>query len=272
MSAPDTPDDGEDFNSERYRIRDRRARILELLQNRDFIEVNDLASMFDVTVQSIRRDLTIMAEAGLVLRKRGGATRPPTGGPSRRFLDDTQINATTKARIGQAAAALIKPGSVAFFYSGSTVARTAMCIPEDLRTSLTVVSNSLPIMDEVSSWSDPHFVAVGGLFLQPYMAYVGPQAISTFRELNADVAIIGASGLSATSGLTTPHHLIAEVGSVIVERAHTTIVVADHTKIGRGGLTPIAPLKSIDILITDEQADSDELDALRGLGIDVRSV
>jgi DeoR/GlpR family transcriptional regulator of sugar metabolism len=101
---------------------------------------------------------------------------------------------------------------------------------------------------------------------------MGPQAISTFRELSADIAVIGASALSATNGLTTPHHLIAEVGSVIVERANTTIVVVDHTKIGRGGLTPIAPLKSIDVLVTDEEADADELDAIRRLGIDVRVV
>jgi DeoR/GlpR family transcriptional regulator of sugar metabolism len=272
MTDREKPMEGEDFNSERYRIRDRRARILELLQHRDFIGVQDLAAMFDVTVQSIRRDLTVMAEDGLVLRKRGGATRPPTGGPSRRFLDDSQANAAAKARIGKAAAELIKPGSVAFFYSGSTVARTAACIPEEVRSTLTVVSNSLPIMDEVATWTDPHFVAVGGLFLQPYMAYVGPQAISTFRELSADIAIIGASALSASNGLTTPHHLIAEVGSVIVERAHATVVVADHTKIGRGGLTPIAPLKSVDVLITDDQADRDELDALLRLGVDVRVV
>jgi DeoR/GlpR family transcriptional regulator of sugar metabolism len=234
--------------------------------------VQELAEMFDVTVQSIRRDLTIMAEDGLVLRKRGGATRPPTGGSSRRFLDDSLENAQAKARISRAATELIKPGSVTFFYSGSTVARTAMSIPEELRPSLTVVTNSLPVMDEVASWTDPHLVAVGGLFLQQYMAYVGPQAISSFRELNADIAIIGASGLSAENGLTTPHHLIAEVGSVIVERANTTVVVADHSKIGRGGLTPIAPLRSIDVIITDDEADPDELDAFRRMGIDVRVV
>ena len=101
---------------------------------------------------------------------------------------------------------------------------------------------------------------------------MGPQAISSFRELNADIAIIGASGLSAENGLTTPHHLIAEVGSVIVERANTTVVVADHSKIGRGGLTPIAPLRSIDVIITDDEADPDELDAFRRMGIDVRVV
>lgn len=262
----------DDFTSEPYQIRDRRARILELLEYREFVEVQDLADRFDVSVQSIRRDLTAMAEDGLILRKRGGATRPPMSGLSRRFLDDSQANAAAKSRIGKAAAELIKPGSVSFFYSGSTVARTAMCIPEESRSSLTLVSNSLPIMDEVASWTDPHFVAVGGLFLQPYMAYVGPQAISTFRELSADIAIIGASGLSAAMGLTTPHHLIAEVGSVIVERANTTVVVADHTKIGRGGLTPIASLRSIDILITDDESDADELDAIRRMGIDVRVV
>lgn len=82
-------------------------------------------------------------------------------------------------------------------------------------------------------------IAVGGLFLQAYMAIVGPQAIATFRPISADVDVIGASGLSAEYDLTTPHHLLAEVGGTIVERAQRTIVVADASKIGRGGPIPI---------------------------------
>jgi DeoR/GlpR family transcriptional regulator of sugar metabolism len=108
--------------------------------------------------------------------------------------------------------------------------------------------------------------------LQTYMAFVGPQANATFREMSADVAVIGASGIAAAHGLTTPHQLIAEVGGTIVERSQRTIVVADSTKVGRGGLTPIAPLLDIDMLITDAGADQVELDLLREAGIDIQIV
>lgn len=263
-------DDGTDeASSERYRMRARRARILELLEYRDFVSVRELAEMFDMTEVSVRRDLTALADEGLITRKRGGAVRPRVGRTSHRFAEDTQTNAQIKARISRAAAELIQPGSSVLFYSGSTVARVASSIPPDVRSTLTIVSNSLPVIDEVGSWTDPHLIAVGGLYLPQYMAFVGPQANNTFRELSADVAVIGASGLSAAFGLTTPHQLIAEVGGTIVERATTTIVVADSSKIGRGGLTPIAPLRSVHTLVTDTASDPGELAALRRLGIEV---
>ena len=267
--AGHTNDVGDETGSERYRMRARRARILEMLEHRDFVAVRELAEMFDMTEVSVRRDLAALADDGLIMRKRGGAVRPRVGRTSHRFAEDTQTNAPVKARIARAAASMIGPGSSVLFYSGSTVARVASSIPPEVRSTLTIVSNSLPVLDEVGSWTDPHLVAVGGLYLPQYMAFVGPQANNAFKELQADVAIIGASGLSAAVGLTTPHQLIAEVGGTIVERATKTIVVADASKIGRGGLTPIAPLRSVHTIVTDASSDPDELAAFRRLGIEV---
>ena len=83
-------------------------------------------------------------------------------------------------------------------------------------------------------------IAAGGLFLQAYRGNRrSVQAIATFRPISADADVIGASGLSAEYDLTTPHHLLAEVGGTIVERAQRTIVVANASKIGRGGPIPI---------------------------------
>jgi DeoR/GlpR family transcriptional regulator of sugar metabolism len=101
------------------------------------------------------------------------------------------------------------------------------------------------------------------------MAFVGPQAVESLRSLSADVAIVGCDGLSSAEGLTTPHQLVAEIGTILVERARRTIVVADSSKVGRPGFTPIAPAAAIDLLVTDEHADEHELAALRQAGIDV---
>ena len=101
------------------------------------------------------------------------------------------------------------------------------------------------------------------------MAFVGPQTIESLRSLSADVAVVGCDGLSLAEGLTTPHQLIAEIGTILIERSRQTIVVADSSKIGRRGFTPIAPAKAIDVLVTDGEADPGELSALRQAGIDV---
>jgi DeoR/GlpR family transcriptional regulator of sugar metabolism len=244
----------------------RRQRILDRILEQDFVTVDDLAEQFGLTKMSLRRDLNTLAENGQIARVRGGATRPRTPASARRYQDAQHHNAQAKAQIARAAAELLETAASAFFYSGSTVARVAEALAEEQHDQLTVVTHSVPVI----TWNDAHLVAVGGLYLPAYMAFVGPQAIESLRSLSADVAVVGCDGLSLDEGLTTPHQLIAEVGTVLIERARQTIVVADSSKIGRRGFTPIAPASAIDILITDEHADPSDLAALRQAGIDVR--
>ena len=254
------------------RTRERRARILELVDEFEFVGVRELSDEFGLTEMSVRRDLATLESEGVIARVRGGATRPRVSQPSRQYAVGSARNAADKARIARAAIELIPADSVVFFYSGSTVARTAASLGEGLRSSLTIVTNSLPIINEVSSWEDPHLVAIGGTYLATYMAFVGPQSIDALEQLSADVAILGCDGLSAEGGLTTPHQLVAQIGTTLISRARRTIVVADSTKVGRRGFTPIGPVDDIDILVTDAGADPGEVKSLRDHGVDVRLV
>jgi DeoR/GlpR family transcriptional regulator of sugar metabolism len=101
------------------------------------------------------------------------------------------------------------------------------------------------------------------------MAFVGPQAIASLEPLSADVAVVGCDGLSADRGLTTPHQLVATIGTSMVARAQRTIVVADSSKVGRTGFTPISAIDDVDVLVTDEDADPGEISRLRDRGITV---
>ena len=256
----------------RVRPSERRQMILERILERDSVTIKELADEFQLTEMSLRRDVNALAESGQIARVRGGATRARTAMTPRRYQDVEQRHAVAKARIARAAVGLLEDAVTAFFYSGSTVARVAEALGEQQREQLTVVTPSLPVINTVSSWVDPHLVAVGGLYLPAYMAFVGPQAIDSLRQISADVAIVGCDGLSASEGLTTPHQLVAEIGAVLIERARRTVVVADSSKVGRRGFTPIAPSASVDLLVTDSGADRDELDALRAVGVDVHVV
>lgn len=247
----------------------RRQLILDRLQEQDSVSVVELAKEFGVTGMSLRRDLQVLAERGLVTRVRGGATRTRAATASRVYSESERRNSQAKAKIARAAAELIRRERIAFFYSGTTVAKVAAALAEETRATLTVVTPALPVINEVSSWSEPHLVAVGGTYLPSYMAFVGPQAIASLKALNAEVAIVGCDGLTSDGGLTTPHQLVAEVGATMIERSRRTIVVADSSKIGVRGFTAIAPATSIHTLITDADADRDEVKALRALGIDV---
>ena len=250
----------------------RRRWILERLAESEQVTVKGLAEEFGLTEMSLRRDLNVLAEQGQLVRVRGGARRTQTVSATRQYTAAEQRNAPVKARIARFTAGLLVDRASAFFYSGSTVARVASALGEEHRKELTVVTSSLPVINEVGSWDDPHLVAVGGLFLPSYMTFVGPQAVSSLTALSADVAVVGCDGMSAADGLTTPHQLVAEVGSVMIGRARRTIVVADSTKVGRRGFTPIAPTSAIDVVVTDDGADPAELDALRSLGVEVHVV
>jgi DeoR/GlpR family transcriptional regulator of sugar metabolism len=250
---------------------DRRKWILDRLSEQEFVSVKELAAVFEMTEMSLRRDLSALAEKGHIVRVRGGARRSRAAA-SLQYAEAEQRNVQAKARIARATAALLGGEQAAFFYSGSTVARVAGALGEAERANLTIVTPSLPIINEVSAWPDPHLVVVGGLFLPNYMTNVGPQAVESLQAVSADVAVMGGDGISAAEGLTTPHQLVAEVGSTIVQRARKTIVVADSSKIGRRGFTGIAPISAIHTLVTDDGADAAELKALSSQGVEVHVV
>jgi len=250
---------------------ERREQITSLVEAAPRVSVAELAAQFGVTDVSIRRDLTFLEEMGLLRRVHGGAVAATREHGRNAYALRARMAPEEKRRIGAAAAALVSQGDVVAFDSGSTVAQVAANISRPLRRSnaLTVVTNSLPILDEVGRWESPHLVCLGGLYLPEHQALVGPQTVADMRGLSADIAFLGCDGLTLETGLTTPHVLVAEVGAVIASRGRRVVVVADSSKIGRQGFTPIVPLAEVHVLVTDRGADPDQMERVRELGIEV---
>jgi DeoR/GlpR family transcriptional regulator of sugar metabolism len=251
--------------------RERRAQIVRLVAEHERVSVADLTSRFLVTDASIRRDLTILEDEGRLHRVRGGAV----GGAAARhfgiYAGKARERREEKARIGAAAAGMISVGDVVFLDSGTTVAAIAARIPGPLRRSnaITVVTHSLPVVEEIGAWESPHLICLGGLYLPDYRAFVGPQAIASVRELSADIVFLGCEGLTIEQGLTTPHVLVAEVGAMMAARARRVVVVADSSKLGQSGFTPIVPITTVDALVTDSAASPDHLERIRAAGVEV---
>jgi DeoR/GlpR family transcriptional regulator of sugar metabolism len=250
---------------------DRREEITRLVDAEERVSVADLTSRFKVTDASIRRDLMILEDAGRLRRIHGGAV--PHLGVRTHGVYATKLreHREQKARIGAAAAALVKPGDVVFFDSGTTVAQVAAHIAGPLRraNAITAVTHSLPVIEEIGDWESPHLICLGGLYLPDYQAVVGPRAVDGLRDLSADVVFLGCDGLTIETGLTTPHMLVAEVGATMAARARRVVAVADSSKLGRQGFTPIVTIHAVDVLITDEGADPRQVEPLREAGIDV---
>ncbi len=251
--------------------RERREEIARQVEEQGTVSVAELAARFGVTDVSIRRDLALLEGVGRLRRVHGGAVVPAQAPARTVYAAKAREAREQKARIGAAAAQLVKRGDVVFFDSGTTVAAVAARIPPVLRagSAITAVTHSLPVVEEIGAWPNPHLICLGGLYLPDFRALVGPQTVGHLRELTADIVFVGCDGLTVETGLTTPHVLVAEVGAVMAERARRVVAVADASKLGRHGFTPIIPLAAVHVLITDDAADPQQVAQARELGIEV---
>lgn len=249
----------------------RRVKIVQLIQEQGSVRVAELMRAFQVSDTAIRRDLNILEERGQLERTHGGAVTATrfTGGTI--FDNKARQQLKEKCCIGRAAASLIAPGESVILDSGTTVLEVALALPKVLPSSpsLTIVTNSVPVMLELQEWSANNLNLLGGILLPEYQATVGPQTIENLRRIQVDKAFIGCDGLTLSHGLTTPHMLVADVGRAMVEVAREVIVVADSSKLGRVGFTQIVPLNLIHVLITDPQAPPELIDSIKAIGIKV---
>jgi len=250
---------------------ERRDLIRELVDQQERVTVAALAERFGVTGTSIRRDLHLIEEQGRLKRVHGGAVAMPRSLRLGVNVAKARKHLPEKRRIAAAAAALVAPGNVVLFDSGTTVAQTAAQIARGLRVTnaITAVTHSLLVIEEIGAWPEMQLVCLGGLYLPDYQAFVGPQTLTSLRELSADIVFLGCDGLTVEQGITTPHVLVAEVGAMMASRARRVVALADSSKLGRSGFTPIIPLNSVDLLITDDAADPENVARIRKAGCEV---
>jgi DeoR family transcriptional regulator, aga operon transcriptional repressor len=253
----------------------RRSIMIELAQHQA-LRVSDLSERFGVSEVSIRRDLSRLERGGQLRRFHGGALAADVS-PQVMPAPCTHPAAETtaaKARIGQAAAALIQPGDRLIFDSGTTVLEVARHLPRELREggSLTAITGSLPIVGELGAQKDIHLILLGGIYLPRYQVVVGPTAVAQLATLHADKIFLGADGLTFSNGLTNANVLEAEVDRAAIAAASQIIVVADSSKIGAIGLTTLIPLTDINQLITDKDAPADFVAQLQAFGVEVSLV
>ncbi len=251
--------------------RERRDFITRLVEEAEHVSVASLTERFRVTDTSIRRDLRLIEEQGRLKRVHGGAVAMP--GSPRLGVNTAKAreHLAEKRRIAAAAATLVAPGNVVLFDSGTTVAQAAAQIARGLHVAnaITAVTHSLPVIQEIGAWPEANLVCLGGLYLPDYQAFVGPQTLSSLRELSADIVFLGCDGLTVELGITTPHVLVAEVGAMMARRARLVVALADSSKLTRSGFTPIIPLSAVDLLITDDAADPESVARIRKAGCEV---
>ncbi|WP_182111919.1 MULTISPECIES: DeoR/GlpR family DNA-binding transcription regulator [unclassified Actinotalea] len=228
--------------------------ILARVRTAGAVRVADLVASLDVSDMTIRRDIAELARRGLVHRVHGGAVDARQAAHEPAFGAKRELAASQKRAIARAALAEIEPGSAVALSAGTTTHALAELIAASpaLRP-LTVVTNSLPAADALHRPDDRELtVVLTGGTRTPSDALVGPIALRTLETLRVDVAFLGVHGVDLDAGLTTPNLLEADTDRALVRAAARTVVLADTSKWGAVGLSRIADLSEVAVLVCDD--------------------
>ncbi|MET8115569.1 DeoR/GlpR family DNA-binding transcription regulator [Streptomyces prasinus] len=246
---------------------ERQQEILRLARDSGRVDVVSLAVQFQVTAETIRRDLKTLDRAGVVRRVHGGAI--PIGRLD--FEPDLAERETTAAgekdRIARAALAEIPNKGTMIVDAGSTVALFAAALP--VESSLTVVTHSLPIAARLADHPGIQLHLVGGRVRHRTRAAVDAWALRAYGEIRADVLFVAANGFSAEHGLTTPDLAEAAVKRAAMTAARRVVLLADSSKHGQEHFARFGGLNDVDLLITDSGLSPEEALAIERGGTEV---
>ncbi|CAD0183243.1 Glycerol-3-phosphate regulon repressor [Ruegeria sp. THAF57] len=226
----------------------RQSDILKIAKQDGRVMVEELAETFNVTVQTIRRDLSELADMGKLDRVHGGAVLR-SGVSNIGYEDRRALNADTKTRIAQACAQDIPDGASLFMNIGTSTEAVARQLLN--HKDLMVVTNNMNVANILVENTDCEIVVAGGVLRRSDGGLVGNLTISTIEQFKFDYAVIGCSALDAEGDLLDFDFQEVRVSQTIIAQARQTLLVADHSKFQRTAPARIASLAEVDVFYTD---------------------
>lgn len=243
---------------------ERQQEILRIARESGRVDVLSLAEEFQVTAETVRRDLKALDRAGLVRRVHGGAI--PAGRLD--FEPDLAEREATAAgekdAIARAALAELPADGSVIIDAGTTAARLAGLLPLD--STLTVVTHALPVAARLADHPGIALHLVGGRVRHRTRAAVDAWALRAYAEVHADVAFLATNGFSLDGGLTTPDLAEAAVKRAAAAAARRVVLLADSAKYGQRHFARFGDLGAVDVLITDAGLADEDARAVEAAG------
>jgi DeoR/GlpR family transcriptional regulator of sugar metabolism len=248
---------------------ERKEKIRQFIYEAGETSVTELCEHFGVSEATIRRDLEELDGKGVIQRVHGGALRPDSEPAEPPICQRTHEQGNAKEQIARATADLIADGDTVFLGSGSTVLAVARHLKRNQKRNLTVISNSLPVIDLLSDIPEITVIVLGGLLRQSELSMIGHITEKALAELRADKVVIGIRAIHLEQGLTNDYLPETMTDRAVVQLSNKVILVADHTKFGHTAPAFVAPLSVVNTIVTDSGIAPELVQELRESGVHV---
>lgn len=244
---------------------ERRNIILEQLQREKRVLVSELSTGFNVSEETIRRDLEKLSEDGFVIKTYGGAVLNENNYVDLPFVIRKNTNVAEKQEIGKLISTLIQDGEHIMLDFSST----AVCATQYLKEKhgLTIITNSVEVLIEMSEVAGFNVISTGGVLKEGTLALTGPQVDKAFASYHVDTAVFSAKGIDLVAGVSDSNESNAYIKRTFITAAERKILAIDHTKFDKKALVHICNLRDITHVVTDSKPSDEWLDSLSAYNI-----
>ncbi|MBE3554849.1 MAG: DeoR/GlpR transcriptional regulator [Thermicanus sp.] len=230
---------------------ERRRKIIELLLMHGNVIVTDLSKRFNVTEETVRRDLEKLEKEGQLIRTHGGAYLSEYVTKEYPVSLREQAFVEGKERIGSICAEMVLNGETIMLDSSTTSLYIARFLKKS-KKKVTVITNALKVEIELSDQENIKLVSTGGTLRTRSLSYVGYAATNSLSSYYADKAFVSCTGVHQKKGIMDSNEFEAEIRKMMMLHSEQKILVADYTKFGKTAFSLIADLNQIDIVVTDK--------------------
>lgn len=262
-SQPDPAAESRSDNS----VESRRAQIQAIMSREGKVRVLDLSRLFNISAVTIRNDLAEMERAGLVDRVHGGAVSTNKSYYAMTDKERMVTNEREKRAIAECAGQLVNEGDTLFINSGTT----SLYLASEIKriNNILVITNSPLVAQELGYSPFCDVILIGGNYSGRYRFTYGDDAVNQLAKYRADKFFLSCDGIHDEAGITTYHHLEADINRQFMQNARLTLAVADYSKIGRVSRIHVNAISCLDTLITNQSANQGILEAIRAQDVEI---
>ncbi len=243
---------------------DRRAKILEMLENKGQVRIPELSKIFNVSEVTIRNDLEQLEQKNLLIRTRGGALKIQRVGIDYNLNLKSKKHKAEKEKIGIKAASLVNDGETIILDSGTTTFELAKNLSGI--NDLTVITNALNIAGLLVDYPEIKVIMPGGTLRRNSLSLIGAIAEESIQNYFCDKLFLGVDGIDSVFGISTPNAEEAHLNKLMIRNSKEVIVVTDSSKFGKRSFVLIESIDKIDTVVTDKGIPEEEYQKLISLG------